>query len=472
MSTPVSDELRIESTSVPGLLVVHLPVHGDERGWFKENWQREKMVALGLPDFAPVQNNMSFNAHRGATRGIHTEPWDKFVSVATGRVFAAWVDMREGPSFGTTFWTELDEHTAVFVPRGVGNSYQALTDGTVYSYLVNDHYVPGRTYPALHLADPTAGIPWPIPLDSTEVEISAKDRANPLLDAVAPMAPKKTLIIGARGQLGRALAPLFPGATLVDLDELDLTAPAALAAWPWRDYELVLNAAAYTAVDQAETTEGRAVCWAANAAAPAALARIAAEHHLTLVHYSTDYVFEGSDVEGGHREDEPFAPLGVYGQSKAAGDLAVATAPRHYVLRTSWVIGEGHNFVRTMAKLAADGVDPVVVDDQVGRLTFTSDLAAATHHLVSTGAPFGTYNATNTGAARSWADYARSVFTLTGHDPARVGTTSTAAYAEGRSPWAPRPLHSTLNLDKLTASGFRPRDADDALGAYLRELGD
>ncbi|MCR1783546.1 bifunctional dTDP-4-dehydrorhamnose 3,5-epimerase family protein/NAD(P)-dependent oxidoreductase [Nocardioides carbamazepini] len=460
-------DLRIETTSIPGLLVVHLPVHGDDRGWFKENWQREKMVALGLPDFGPVQNNMSFNASRGATRGIHTEPWDKFVSVAVGKVFAAWVDMREGESFGATYWTEVDESVAVFVPRGVGNSYQALADGTVYSYLVNDHYVAGRTYPALDLADPTAGIPWPLPLDSPEVEISAKDRANPALSDVTPMAPKKTLITGCRGQLGRALAALYPDATLVDLDELDLTDAAALAAWPWEEYGLVLNAAAYTAVDKAETPEGRPVAWAANAMAPAALARIAAAHGITVVHYSTDYVFDGSPVEGGRREDAAFAPLGVYGQTKAAGDLALAGAPRHYILRTSWVIGDGHNFVRTMARLAADGVDPAVVSDQVGRLTFTAELARASAHLVATEAPYGTYNVTNGGTPRSWADYARRVFELTGHDPARVGTVTTEEYAAGKS-LSPRPLHSTLALDKLAATGFVSTDADEALAAYLR----
>ncbi|TNM36239.1 sugar nucleotide-binding protein [Nocardioides albidus] len=459
-------DLRVETTPIPGLLVVHLPVHGDDRGWFKENWQREKMVALGLPDFGPVQNNMSYNAARGATRGIHTEPWDKFVSVATGKVFAAWVDMREGETFGATYWTEVDESKAIFVPRGVGNSYQALEDGTVYSYLVNDHYVAGRVYPALNLQDETAAIPWPIPLDSAEVEISAKDLANPVLADVEPMAPRKTLITGARGQLGQALASLHPGATLVDLDELDLTDDAALAAWPWEEYGLILNAAAYTAVDKAETAEGRPVAWAANAAAPAALARIAAARGITLVHYSTDYVFDGSEVEGGHREDEGFAPLGVYGQTKAAGDLAVSGAPRHYILRTSWVIGEGHNFVRTMARLAADGVDPAVVDDQVGRLTFTSELARATAHLVASGAPFGTYNVTNSGTPRSWADYARRVFELTGHDPARVGTVTTEEYAAGKD-LSPRPLHSTLALDKLASTGFVSTDADEALAAYL-----
>ena len=92
--------MRIETTPIPGLLVLHVPVHGDSRGWFKENWQREKQLALGLPDFGPVQNNISFNAAPGVTRGIHAEPWDKYVSVAAGRVFGAWVDLREGPSFG------------------------------------------------------------------------------------------------------------------------------------------------------------------------------------------------------------------------------------------------------------------------------------------------------------------------------------------------------------------------------------
>ena len=83
--------MRITETAIPGLLVVRLPLHEDARGWFKEAWQREKMTALGLPDFGPVQHNVSYNAARGATRGIHAEPWDKFVSVSTGRAFGAWV---------------------------------------------------------------------------------------------------------------------------------------------------------------------------------------------------------------------------------------------------------------------------------------------------------------------------------------------------------------------------------------------
>lgn len=467
----MTGELRVETTPIPGLLVVRLPVHGDARGWFKENWQREKMVALGLPDFGPVQNNISFNAATGVTRGIHTEPWDKYVSVATGRVFAAWVDMRAGESFGATFHVEVDPGVAVFVPRGVGNAYQALEDGTAYTYLVNEHWRPTTAYPALHLADETAAIPWPIPL--ADAAISEKDRRNPRLSEVTPMQPRRTLVIGAAGQLGRALTQQFPGADRVDLaaaadgshDGLDVTDPAQVAAWPWAEYDLVLNAAAYTAVDDAETTEGRVAAWSANASAPAVLAALAREHRFTLVHYSTDYVFDGTREV--HTEDEPFSPLGVYGQSKAAGDLAVATAPRHYLLRTSWVVGDGHNFVRTMARLADDGVAPTVVADQVGRLSFTHELARATRHLLEAGAAYGTYNCTNAGPSMSWAEIARHVFSLRGRDPEDVTPVSTAEYAAGKAV-APRPAHSTLDLSRLEATGFRPRDARECVEEHLR----
>lgn len=463
-------DLSVETTPIPGLLVVRLPVHGDARGWFKENWQREKMVALGLPDFGPVQNNISFNGSRGATRGIHTEPWDKFVSLATGRIFGAWVDMRAGESFGTTFHLEVDPSVAVFVPRGVGNSYQALEDGTAYTYLVNDHWRPGVAYPALHLGDETAAIPWPIPLD--EAEISEKDHHNPRLGDVVPMQPKRTLVLGAGGQLGRALCAALPDAHGVTRAELDVTDADAVAAWPWHDYGTVLNAAAYTAVDAAETPEGRVAAWAANASAPATLARLASEHGFTLVHYSSEYVFDGTAaVDPGHVEDEPLSPLGVYAQTKAAGDVAVGLAPRHYVVRTSWVIGDGKNFVRTMQDLAGKGVSPSVVDDQVGRLTFTDELVRATRHLLDSGASYGTYHLSNGGPAMSWREVAQVVFERSGRSRDDVTGTTTEAYAEGvlaqGRPFAPRPLGSAMSLDKIRATGFEPEDAMAALDRYL-----
>ena len=204
-STETSKSLSVETTPIPGFLRIDLTVHGDNRGWFKENWQREKMVALGLPDFGPVQNNISFNDETGVTRGIHAEPWDKFVSVATGRVFGAWVDLREGPSFGTVYTTEIDPSVAVYVPRGVGNAYQTLEPNTAYTYLVNDHWSPSARYTSLNLADETAAVPWPIPLE--RAILSDKDRAHPRMAQVTPFpaadAPgRRVLVTGALGQLG------------------------------------------------------------------------------------------------------------------------------------------------------------------------------------------------------------------------------------------------------------------------------
>ena len=155
----------------------------------------------------------------------------------------------------------------------------------------------------------------------------------------------------------------------------------------------------------------------------------------------------------------------MYGQSKAAGDLAVATVPAHYILRTSWVIGDGRNFVRTMQDLAARGVSPEVVGDQDGRLTFTEELSRATRHLVSSGAPFGTYNATNGGPVTSWAEIAREVFRISGRDPGEVRLTTTTAYGAGKA-LAPRPQHSALSLAKLRATGFEPEDAFSAMARY------
>ncbi|MFB4348243.1 dTDP-4-dehydrorhamnose reductase [Microbacterium sp. CR_7] len=460
--------LSVTETPIPGLVVFDLPVHGDSRGWFKENWQREKMTAAGLPDFGPVQNNISFNDAVGTTRGIHAEPWDKWVSVATGRIFGAWVDLREGPSFGKTFTVEVDPSRAVFVPRGVGNAYQTLEADTAYTYLVNDHWSPDASYSFLNLADETAAIAWPIPL--SEVEISEKDRAHPRLADVTRIAAKKVLVVGAGGQLGSALRAEFGEDARVEWTtraDFDLADPGIVGARRWRDYAVIVNAGAYTAVDQAETPDGRRDAWTANAEGPARLAKIAAEYGVTVVHVSSDYVFDGTE-DRPYREDDALCPLGVYGQSKAAGDIAVATAPRHYILRTSWVIGEGKNFVRTMASLAERGIDPSVVNDQRGRLTFASEIARAIVHLLDSGAPYGTYNVTGSGEPRTWAAIAADIFAITGAEASRVSGVSTADYfASANGPVAPRPSNSVLDLSKLEATGFVPRDADEQLREYL-----
>ncbi|MET4003003.1 dTDP-4-dehydrorhamnose reductase/dTDP-4-dehydrorhamnose 3,5-epimerase [Arthrobacter sp. UYCu511] len=465
-----SKPLAARSTPIPGVLLLNLPVHGDNRGWFKENWQREKMLAAGLPDFGPVQNNISFNGSVGTTRGIHAEPWDKFISVAAGSVFGAWVDLREGPSFGTTFTAVLDPTTAIFIPRGVGNAFQTLEHNTAYTYLVNDHWSADAQgqYTFLNLSDPSAAIKWPIPL--SKAELSEKDRVHPFLADVAPMQPRRTLILGGDGQVGLALRRMYSDNDHVDFvtrSKLDLSSPDPFSNLDFSTYDKIVNAAAYTSVDAAETATGRVSAWAVNAAAVSSLATHCTRRGITLVHISSDYVFDGQLKE--HHENEPFSPLGVYGASKAAGDAAAATVPAHYILRTSWVIGDGNNFVSTMASLAGRGVRPSVVNDQFGRLTFTEDIAAAIKHLLDVSAPFGTYNVSCSGQVQSWSDIAEDVYEILGHRRESVTGVSTAEYFAGKVS-AARPAHSTLALTKLQSTGFDAPAARDRLRKYLLEV--
>ena len=248
--------------------------------------------------------------------------------------------------------------------------------------------------------------------------------------------------------------------------------PAAYQQYDWSLYGTVINCGAYTAVDRAETDEGRVACWKANATGPALLARTCSEHGITLVHVSSDYVFDGSSDM--HAEDEPMGPLGVYGQSKAAGDIAVAGCPSHYILRSSWVIGDGKNFVKTMAALSDRVADPgdalgrvTVVDDQIGRLTFTADMARAIFHLLDTAAPYGTYNCTGSGEPASWAEVARRVFELRNGNGGAVAPVSTEEYyASASGPIAPRPVHSALDLAKIEATGFEAPDWRESLADY------
>ncbi len=445
-------QLRVETTDIDGLLLLDLPVYRDARGWFKENWQRKKMVALGLPDFQPVQNNVSFNATAGVTRGLHAEPWDKLVSVTSGRVFCAWVDLRKGPGFGSTVTVELDESRAAFVPAGVANSYQTLTDSVAYSYLVNRHWSAELVdqYSYLNLADETVAIEWPIPLEHAKV--SDQDLGHPRLADVRPFVARKTLIIGAGGQLGRALVRRLPDADAVDSNGLDIASSDALAAWPWDDYDVVINASAWTAVDDAETGIGRRSAWEVNAVGVANLARHCSAHQCTLVHVSTDYVFDG-ESDRPWLETDAMAPLGAYGQSKAAGDIAVSLVEKHYLMRTSWLIGDGRNFCTIMADLADRGVRPAVVCDQVGRLTHADNLAAAIVHLLETAADYGTYNCTDGGEPVTWADVAEAVFAARGR-PGEVQPVTSEEYFAGRAV-APRPRYSVLDLSKLEATGYR-----------------
>lgn len=183
-----STEFTPRRTDIPGLIVFDISFPVDERGYFQEKYQKAKLVAAGMPkDFDVVQNNVSFNKAKGVTRGFHAEPWDKYISVITGKVFVAYLDLRKGPTFGKLYTGEIDNSKAVFLPRGVANAFQTLQDNTLYVYSTNDHWRADNydEYTFVNLADPDVNVEWPIAL--SESIMSNRDRNHPMLKDVKPM---------------------------------------------------------------------------------------------------------------------------------------------------------------------------------------------------------------------------------------------------------------------------------------------
>lgn len=175
-------EITVRETDIPGLLIFDVTAVRDERGYYQETFQKEKLVQAGLPSgFNVVQTNTSYNKTTGVTRGFHAEPWDKYITVIRGKVFAAYVDLRAGASFGKTVTVEIKPETAVFLPKGVGNSFQTLEDDTYYLYSVNAHWSADLydKYCFANLADPEANIQWPVPLD--QAIISERDHNHPMI---------------------------------------------------------------------------------------------------------------------------------------------------------------------------------------------------------------------------------------------------------------------------------------------------
>ncbi|MGH1547826.1 dTDP-4-dehydrorhamnose reductase [Leifsonia poae] len=270
------------------------------------------------------------------------------------------------------------------------------------------------------------------------------------------------LIAGAAGMLGQDLQKALAGRDVTALSraELDVTdRDAVLAAVAGHD--VVINASAYTKVDDAETHEDDA--YAINALGTENLAIAAARNGARFVTVSTDYVFDGQATEP-YAEDTPRDPLNAYGRTKAAGEeLALAAHPDGaYVVRTAWLYGAGGaNFAKTMVKLAGSHETVSVVDDQVGQPTWTGDLAAQIVALVDSDAPAGVYHGTNSGQT-TWYGFARAVFAAAGLDPERVKPTDSTTFVRP----APRPSYSVLGHDAWTRAGLQPmRPWQDALAA-------
>ena len=277
------------------------------------------------------------------------------------------------------------------------------------------------------------------------------------------------LVTGARGMLGSDLAAVLAStegadATLLSRADLDVTDRAAAIAAA-AGHDVIVNTAAYTAVDAAEENESDAA--AINALGAENLAVAAREAGARLVQVSTDYVFGGTATTP-YAEDTAREPLGAYGRTKAEGErLALAAHPLGTsIVRTAWLYGEhGGNFAATMLKLAAGRPTVSVVDDQFGQPTWSLDLARQIVLLMESGAPAGIYHGTNSGEA-SWYEFARAIFAECGLDPDRVHRTDSAAFVRP----APRPSYSVLGHDRWRTVGLAPmRPWSEALRAAVAE---
>ena len=279
---------------------------------------------------------------------------------------------------------------------------------------------------------------------------------------------KRYVILGAGGQLGKALCTMFPDSKALSREELDIADGVQVRVFDWSKYDMIINAAAYVNADDSETYEGRIKTWRVNAGGVRNLADAAIKNNKTLIHYSSEYVFDGRRKN--HAEDEPLSPLSVYGLTKAASELIASSVPKHYILRTTWVVGDGHNFPKTMKRLADMRINPKVVNDQFGRLTFASDIARATKFFLDNKVAYGLYNVTNEGPVKSWYEIAADVFEYAGYDRSRVQPISTEEYAASKPGFAPRPLNSDMDLSKLRQTGFVPSDYTEMLKEYVKQL--
>jgi dTDP-4-dehydrorhamnose reductase len=264
----------------------------------------------------------------------------------------------------------------------------------------------------------------------------------------------KWFVTGSNGMLGTDLMDLLGSAgedvTASTIETLDITDERAVEE-AVAGHDLVVNTAAWTAVDDAEDHEDEATL--VNGVAPALLAKAAARAGARMVQISTDYVFDGS-ASTPYDEDAPTSPASAYGRSKAAGERAVREAlpDAHLLVRTAWLYGaHGRCFPKTIARLARERGQVDVVDDQFGQPTWTRDVADLIVRLVDADAPAGTYHATSTGSC-SWFDFAQAVVVAAGHESSVVQRTSSAAFAMRAS----RPSYSVLGHEALGRVGLEP----------------
>ena len=285
----------------------------------------------------------------------------------------------------------------------------------------------------------------------------------------------KILITGANGMLAKEIKEKFAQGNeliLTDVAELDITNREAVMKYvEEKKPELIINCAAFTAVDKAE--EAGEIAEKINADGPGNLAKAAKANDAVLVHVSTDYVFGGDlDVEKDYKEDDPKKPVTAYGITKLHGEEQIQeNTDKYYIFRTAWLYGiGGNNFVKTMLKLGEDRDELNVVADQHGSPTYAKDLSEIIYQSVTKKIPYGIYNSTNEGYT-TWYDFTKAIFEYTG-TICKVNPVTTEEYIEMmKITQAKRPKNSQMSKEKLQKAGIEVPQWEDGLKRYLKEEG-
>lgn len=284
----------------------------------------------------------------------------------------------------------------------------------------------------------------------------------------------KILITGANGMLAKSVKKRLEGSNEIictDVEDLDITNEKNVSEYINKvKPEYIINCAAYTAVDKAETA-GKIV-EKINAEGPKNLAKAAKENNTVLVHISTDYVFGGDlEISKVYNEDDEKAPVTAYGITKLHGEEEILkNTDKYYIFRTAWLYGDGNNFVRTMIKLGETKEEINVVADQYGSPTYAEDLAGYIAEAIEKHIPYGIYNATNEGFT-TWYDFTRKIFEYTGIK-CKVNPVTTEEYIEMmKITQAKRPKNSQLSKDKLKGQGIEVPEWEEALKRYLKAEG-
>ncbi len=276
----------------------------------------------------------------------------------------------------------------------------------------------------------------------------------------------KVLITGANGMLAKEVKNEFKNYELIctDVDELDITDLEAVQAFVKKvKPDLIINCAAYTAVDKAE--DEKELAEKVNSIGPKNLAITSKENDITLVHISTDYVFGGNKpLNEEYKEDDEKAPNTVYGITKLEGESEIQkNCNKYYIFRTAWLFGDGKNFIRTMIKLGTEKEEVNVVSDQHGSPTYTVDLAKVIFEAVTKQIPYGIYNVTNEGYT-TWYEFTKKIFELK-NITCKVNSVTSEEFASK----AKRPKNSKLSKEKILAQGISLPSYEDALKRYLEK---